>query len=357
MKQTPLYDLHKHYGAKFGAFAGYDMPLFYKAGLMKEHLHTRSQAGLFDICHMMHVEISGDESDKCVERLCPLDVGTMAQGDMRYSFLLNQSAGIIDDLIVTRLGDDSFLLVCNAGRAQEDWEHIQSQTSVFNANATTLKRGFIAIQGPLAQQVLEDAGIACSQLKFMQTAQINDLAISRAGYTGEDGFEIAMEESKVSDFASNLLEDERLLPIGLGARDSLRLEAGLSLYGQDLDEDTTPMEAGLIWAIPKQLRQNGHFIGAEALAQKVAEGRNRRRVGFVPEGKAPVRAEAPILDSKGQTVGKITSGGFSPTLQHPIAMGMVQVDAGKDELCAQVRSKTIKLQPAPLPFIPHQYKR
>ncbi len=361
MKKTPLYDIHQSHGAKFGPFAGYEMPLFYKTGIIAEHLHTRKKAGLFDISHMLPVDISGNGAKDLLSRLCPVDAESMNRGEAKYTFFLNEEAGIIDDLIVSKLSDDRFWLVCNAGCAQKDLAHIKNIAGEFDVEIKVPEYGIVALQGPLAQQVLSDFGLQLSDMTFMQTRQgegeYEGWLISRSGYTGEDGFEIAMASTHIADFAKQLLDDERVAPIGLGARDSLRLEAGLSLYGQDLSDTITPMEAGLTWAIARELRQGGVYIGAGAVAQHIANKRKRKRVGLIPDGRAPVRAGAIISDGSEKQVGTVTSGGFGPSVGHPVALGLIAVNADSDTLVAQVRSKSIPLQIAPLPFTPHHYKR
>ena len=340
-----------------GAFAGYNMPLFYPLGVKGEHLHTREAAGLFDISHMMHVEISGAGAQDCISRLCPYDPEGQEQGEAKYTFLLNEKAGIIDDLIVTRLGGDRFLIVANAGCAEKDLAHIQDVSGAFDVSVNVIPRAFVALQGPKAEAVLEDAGLGVSDLSFMEGREPKDgWFVSRTGYTGEDGFEIAAPDAELTEFAQTLTADERVEWIGLGARDSLRLEAGLSLYGQDLDEDTTPMEAGLTWAIPKDLRNGGSFIGADALAEKVTEGRQRRRVGLLPDGR-PVRAGADLINEDGNVIGSVTSGGFGPSLEGPMALGLVAVDHGDAPIYADLRGKKVAMTPTGLPFIPHNYKR
>ncbi len=361
MNRTPLYAIHEQFGAKFGPFAGFDMPLFYESGIIKEHLHTRANAGFFDISHMMLVQVSGNDASALISRLTPLNAQQMNCGDARYTFLLNERAGIIDDLIVSKISQDRYLIVCNAGCADKDWAHIESHSREFNASAKKLPLALVALQGPKAVSVLLEMGIAVNKLGFMQIMEhqsgTDTWLVSRCGYTGEDGFEIAIPHDQVAEFSQQLLDDKRVLPIGLGARDSLRLEAGLSLYGQDLSEDITPMEAGLIWAIPKNLRNGGAYLGANAVAEKIANGRTRKRVGFVPEGRAPVRAGSKIFDAAGNHVGEVTSGGFGPSVDHPVALGLISADCDTDGLTAQVRKKMIKLQKAALPFTPHNYKR
>lgn len=354
MKKTPLHALHGELGAKFGLFAGYDMPLFYPAGILAEHRHTRAAAGLFDISHMLQVEITGKVAAAAVERLCPYPASEQAAGRARYSFFLNENGGIIDDLIVTRLSADRFLLVCNAGSASKDLEHIRAFSE--GAAVAVRDRAFLALQGPHSEAVLRDCGIGPLPDIFLDATELpGDRFVSRSGYTGEDGFEIAMPIGEAEAFARRLLADPRVAMAGLGARDSLRLEAGLPLYGQDLSEEITPQEAGLSWAIPQSHRSGGPFVGADALAANFAAGRKRRRIGLVPEGAAPVRAHAEIRDSAGRTVGEVTSGGFGPTVNHPVAMGLIAVDA-TFPLFAELRGRQAPLAEAKLPFVPHRYK-
>jgi aminomethyltransferase len=354
LKKTPLNALHGELGAKFGPFAGYDMPLFYPAGILAEHRHTRAAAGLFDISHMLQVEITGKDAAAAIERLCPYPASEQPAGRARYSFFLNESGGIIDDLIVTRLSDERFLLVCNAGSASKDLEHIRAHSA--GAAVAVRDRAFLALQGPQGEAVLRDCGIGPLPEVFLDALELpGDRFISRSGYTGEDGFEIALPAGEAEAFARRLLADTRVAMAGLGARDSLRLEAGLPLYGQDLSEEITPQEAGLSWAIPQSHRSGGPFVGAEALAANFAAGRKRRRIGLVPEGAAPVRAHAEIRDASGQRVGEVTSGGFGPTVNHPVAMGLIAVDATLP-LFAELRGRQAPLAEAKLPFVPHRYK-
>lgn len=357
MKQIPLHDLHAGLGAKFGPFAGYDMPLFYKPGVLKEHLHTRAHAGLFDISHMLHVDVAGAQAADLVSRLCPYPAGEQQPGSGRYTFFLNEAAGIIDDLIVTRLGTDHFRIVCNAGCAEKDVAHLQAHAEGFDATVTPLELAFLALQGPDAEAVLVKAGRDFSNLGFMKARQTGDgWFASRSGYTGEDGFEIALPADAADAFARTLLADVRVLMIGLGARDSLRMEAGLSLYGQDLAEDVTPMEAGLSWAIPKPCRRGGRFIGAAALEAGFIDGPARKRVGLQPVGTAPVRGHTPLFDGSGQKIGEVTSGGFGPSVGHPIALGLVATGA-TTPFFAELRGRRIEMEPVSLPFVPHRYKR
>ncbi len=358
MKKTPLDNLHRELGAKMGEFAGWAMPLFYPLGVMKEHLHTRQAAGLFDISHMVHVEISGSQSAALIARACPYDAAGQPIGQARYTFFLNENAGIIDDLIVTRLGDERYLIVANAGCAEKDVNHIRQLAADFGATVEILPRGFLALQGPGAESALGGAGLNVADMGFMTAREPKPgWFVSRTGYTGEDGFEIGLPVDQTDGFARKLLAGQSVEMIGLGARDSLRLEAGLSLYGQDLDEETTPHEAGLIWAVPKPLRQGGGFSGAAALEEKIAAGRKRQRIGLKPAGKMPVRAGARLVDGDGNETGRITSGGFGPSFGGPVALGMITIDAAKAPVFAEVRGKAVAMEQHRLPFVPHNYKR
>ena len=356
MKHTPLHQIHIDAGAKMGEFAGFDMPLFYPLGVMKEHLHTRSDAGLFDISHMVHISVEGSGAANLISRLCPYDADGQEFGQARYTFFLNERAGIIDDLIVTRLADERYLIVANAGCAEKDIEHVMAAEAEFDCSVTVIPRGFLALQGPEAEAILSSyfdvAGMGFMSGNEPQAGWF----LSRTGYTGEDGFEIAMPEEECVEFAEKLLGDERIEWIGLGARDSLRLEAGLSLYGQDLNEDTTPHEAGLIWAIPKDHRSGGDFIGADKLAEKIKSGRTRMRIGLLPEGR-PVRGGAELQDGEGNTIGVVTSGGFGPTIDGPMALGIVNVAAADGPIIADIRGKKIPMKRVKPPFTPHNYKR
>ncbi|MEP1208665.1 MAG: glycine cleavage system aminomethyltransferase GcvT [Rhizobiaceae bacterium] len=357
MKHTPFYQTHIDAGAKMGAFAGFDMPLFYPLGVKKEHEHTRLQAGLFDISHMVHVSVSGPQAAALIATLCPYHADQQGVGQARYTFMLNAQAGIIDDLIVTRLADDRYLIVANAGCAEKDVAHVQDTAGNFDVSVDILPRAFLALQGPAAEAVLSDH-FAVTEMDFMTAQEPTDgWFISRTGYTGEDGFEIAMPEGDGVAFANKLTGDVRVEWIGLGARDSLRLEAGLPLYGQDLSEEITPHEAGLLWAIPKDLRgEEGAFIGNDALAAKIAEGRRRMRIGLLPEGR-PVRGETVLVDEAGNEIGTVTSGGFGPSLEGPMAMALVNVDAADAPIFADMRGKKIPMTRVKPPFVPHNYKR
>ncbi len=358
VNKIPLHAIHADAGAKFGEYAGHDMPLFYPLGVMKEHQHSREKAGLFDISHMVHIEVSGPQASQAIERACPYMASEQQEGACKYTFFLNENAGIIDDLIITRLGDVRYLIVANAGCAEKDIAHIRAVAAEHECSVEVLPRVFLALQGPRAEAILAQEGFNVADMAFMTGREPREgWFVSRTGYTGEDGFEIAMPIDEGADFAARLLAHDDVDWIGLAARDSLRLEAGLSLYGQDLDETITPHEAGLIWAIPKDLRQGGPFIGADALAAKIADGRKRKRVGLCPAERIPVRAGATLSDASGRQVGKVTSGGFGPSFGGPVALGLIEIDADEATLYADVRGKKIQMVFHPLPFVPHTYKR
>ena len=354
MKQIPLHSLHVELGAKFGPFAGYDMPLFYGAGVLKEHLHTRGHAGLFDISHMRHVDVTGADAARLVSRLCPYDATAQENGAGRYTFFLNKNAGIIDDLIVTRLGADRFRIVCNAGCADKDIEHLRAHANGFDVKIEPLQRVFLALQGPEAEAVLASAGLDAAHLAFMHAMETPDgWFISRSGYTGEDGFEIGLPADEAEQLARKLTDDPRVEWIGLAARDSLRLEAGLCLYGQDLDEETDPVSASLTWAIAKSLRSGGPYRGADALAATFASGPIQKRVGLKAEGRMPVRG-GDLFAEDGAPAGRITSGGFGPSVNHPVAMGYVTsaLAVPGNRVFTDVRGKQVPLDIVKLPFTP-----
>ena len=345
-----------------GPFADHEMPLFYAAGVKQEHLATRQSAGLFDISHMVLVEISGEDAAGLVARLCPFPADEQEIGRARYTFFLNDHAGMIDDLIVTRLGKERFLIVCNAGCAEKDLAHIRHHANSLSVEISVWERVFLALQGSAAESVLRDSDLLPGQPDITAMAFLDALEpdggwfISRSGYTGEDGFEIAIPPAEANRFFDALVADERVTPAGLGARDSLRLEAGLPLYGQDLSEEITPMEAGLVWAIPKPLRVGGGFIGATAVAERIEQGRKRKRVGLKPVGNVPVRAHAQLKDGTGSGIGEVTSGGFGPSVGHPVAMGLISTEI-RDPIKAEVRGREIEMEITTLPFVPHNYKR
>ncbi|MDZ5698284.1 glycine cleavage system aminomethyltransferase GcvT [Chelativorans sp. M5D2P16] len=360
LKHLPLENLHAEAGARFGAFAGWRMPLTYPAGVMKEHLHTREKAGLFDISHMQLFAVEGGDAAAFLSRACPMDAAALGEGKSKYTLLLNERAGIIDDLIVTRLTPERFMVVANAGNAAKDEAHLRAVAKDFSVRVEPLQRVFLALQGPAAEAVLIGAGLDLSDLTFMTAAEPRgNWFATRSGYTGEDGFEIALPPEEAPAFVEKILADERAQWIGLAARDSLRLEAGLCLHGQDIDETADPASAALLWAIPKGLRENGSFVGADALRRILADGAREKRVGLKPEGRQPVRAGAPLINDAGVAVGRVTSGGFGPSAGHPVAMGYVEKSLAEigTRLFAEVRGNRVPIDIHPLPFTPHRYRK
>ncbi|MEQ1942687.1 glycine cleavage system aminomethyltransferase GcvT [Mesorhizobium sp. VNQ89] len=359
-RSLPLEDFHKAAGARFGGFAGWSMPLTYPPGVMKEHLHTREHAGLFDISHMKLFEVFGLGAAALLSRACPLDASGLEPAQSKYTFFLTETAGIIDDLIVTRLGPERFMVVANAGNAATDEAHLKAIAKEFAVTVKPLDRVFLALQGPDAADVLAKAGIPTDALIFMHGIEPRpNWFLSRSGYTGEDGFEIGLPEVDARQLATTLLEDPRVQWIGLAARDSLRLEAGLCLHGQDITPDENPASAGLMWAISKDVRASGGFVGAEALGKILAEGPAEKRVGLKPEGRQPVRAGTALFDADGNPAGRVTSGGFGPSAAAPVAMGYVDAALAKPgtRLFADVRGTKIPVDVSPLPFTPHRYRK
>jgi len=354
LKQLPLKAMHERAGAKFAPFAGWEMPVSYPLGVLKEHLHTRERVGLFDISHMRLIDVRGTDAARLIGASCPVEAAGQAIGASKYTFLLNEHAGIIDDLIVTRLADDRFMIVANASRAAVDESHLRDIADGMDVALTALDRVFLALQGPQAAAVMESTGLEAGDLGFMSGFEPRPgWFVTRSGYTGEDGFEIALPLDRAEAFAENLVRDERVEWIGLAARDSLRLEAGLCLYGNDLDEETDPASAGLIWAVPKSLREGGPYAGATRLAGIIAAGPAEKRVGLQPEGRQPVRGGTELTDADGKPAGRITSGGFGPSVGHPVAMGYVRADLAQPEttLFADVRGKQVAMRVVKLPFI------
>lgn len=360
LKRTPLHALHTSLGAKMVPFAGYDMPVQYEAGILTEHLHTRDAASLFDVSHMGQVAIRGDEAAVALERLVPGDIQAIAPGRMRYTMLTNDEGGILDDLIVTNVGSYLFV-VLNAACKEADIAHLRANLGPDVEVEELAERALLALQGPRAADVLARFAPGVDKMAFMSaepfTIDGSKLAVTRSGYTGEDGFEISIPQEDTERIASMLLEEAEVAPAGLGARDSLRLEAGLCLYGQDIDETTTPVEAALAWTIGKRRRQEGGFAGAEIILDQLSNGTSRRRVGIVPDGRAPARAHTEVTDTNGQKVGEISSGGFGPTFGGPVAMGYVASDHAGDgtALNLVVRGSPRPAKVRPLPFVPHRY--
>lgn len=363
LKETALAPLHRSLGGKMVPFAGYTMPVQFPAGVLKEHLHTRAAAGLFDVSHMGQVLLRGDDVAAALEALVPGEIQALGQGRMRYTLLLNERAGILDDLMVTNWGD-VLSVVVNAACKDADIAHLRAALPANIDVEPQDDRALIALQGPAAAAVfqrLTDADL--SALRFMMSAPMTvadaSCVVSRSGYTGEDGFEISVPCDAAIGLAEALLAAPEVEPIGLGARDSLRLEAGLCLYGHDIDETTTPIEAALGWAIGKRRRAEGGFPGDAVIRQQLEDGPERIRVGIRPDGRAPAREGTVLTDPQGEQIGTITSGGFGPTVGGPIAMGYVAPgvsDAGS-QVAAVVRGKPLPARVAPLPFVEQRYYR
>jgi len=373
LKRTPLHGLHLSLGGKMVPFAGYDMPVQYPAGVLKEHLQTRSSAGLFDVSHMGQIALrpkSGKVEDaaRALERLVPQDIVAIAPGRQRYAQFTNEDGGILDDLMVAHFGDHLFLVV-NAACKDADEAHLRANLSGDCIIDSLEDRALVALQGPKAESVLAKLCAEAPAMKFMDAGRHKvaglDCFVSRSGYTGEDGFEISVPAADAERLAKTLLENPDVMPIGLGARDSLRLEAGLCLYGHDIDTDTTPVEAALEWSVQKSRRSGGAraggFPGAEKILAHFDNGASRRRVGLLAEGRAPVREGALLFatSASGEPIGKVTSGGFGPSLNAPVAMGYVPTASSTlgTQIFAEVRGQRLALTVAAMPFVKNTYKR
>ena len=362
LKRTPLHDLHRELGARLVPFAGWEMPVQYPAGILAEHQHGRAAAALFDVSHMGQVRLDGADAAIALERLVPADIQGLKPGRARYTQFTDGQGGILDDLIVSNAGDHLFLVV-NAGCRDADLDHLRGALEPAVRVTELADRALLALQGPAAATVLARLAPPAAELPFMGTAEM-DLSgvpcrVSRLGYTGEDGYEISVPAADAMPLARTLLAQPEVKPAGLGARDSLRLEAGLPLYGHEIDTSTTPVEAGLAWSIQKRRRQEGGFAGAEVILRQLAEGTTRRLVGIRPEGRAPAREGSEIQDADGRTIGKVTSGGFGPSLGAPVAMGYVATEHAEPgrELSLIVRGKPLPARVAALPFVPRRYHR
>ncbi len=361
LRRTPLHALHVELGAKLVPFAGYEMPVQYPAGILKEHLHTRAKAGLFDVSHMGQGFLAGDTA--ALERLTTADVAGLKEGMQRYGLLLTDAGTIKDDFMFSRLaGEADLYLVVNAGCKEGDFEYISQKLQGAATLTPRFDRALLALQGPLAAQVLERHSLGISNLTFMKVVRTTvagaPAIISRSGYTGEDGFEISIEGADADRVARTLLVEEEVLPIGLGARDSLRLEAGLCLYGHDMDESVDPVEANLTWAIGKRRKLEKGFPAADMIMEKLVHGAAKKRVGIKPEGRAPAREGAEIM-AEGRVIGRVTSGGFGPSVNGPVAMGYVESKFAADgtKIDLMVRGQALAAAVALLPFFPHTYKR
>jgi len=362
LKAVPLADFHRRHGAKMVPFAGYEMPVQYPAGILEEHKHTRAKAGLFDVSHMGQAWLHGDGAAAALETLIPGDIQALAHAQGRYTMLTNDDGGIIDDLIVTNWSDKIFIVV-NASRKDIDLPLIAAAAAGKAELEIVEDRALLALQGPSAVDVLAPLAPGCDVMSFMNAAEIEINGVmchvTRSGYTGEDGYEISIPVSDVEAIAEALCEHPDVMPIGLGARDTLRLEAGLCLYGHDLDETTSPIEAGLNWTISKRRREEGGFPGSERILREIAEGPSRKRVGIAPEGKAPAREGTIIHVPGGEAVGTLTSGGFGPSVGGLVAMGYVPKDlatAGSQVELA-IRKNRVPASVVKMPVQPHRYHR
>lgn len=365
-KKTIFYDSHVAAHGNMVPFAGYLMPVNYSAGIIKEHLHTRSNAGLFDVCHMGQILIKGKNAISSLEKLIPVDLDALKINQQLYSVFTSPDGGVLDDLIITRWAEDCFLLVVNAACKDQDLEHLKRYITACEISLMP-HQSLMALQGLRAVEIMSELSPEAASLQFMHgcCSDINGIAcyITRSGYTGEDGFEISVADDYAVELSAHLLAYDYCQWIGLGARDSLRLEAGLCLYGHDMDKNTSPIEASIGWSISSSRRTGGSkaggFLGSDLILQQISHGVKKRRVGFVVDGRSPVREGADITDSNGQIVGKITSGGFGPTLQAPIAMGYVSEENSNEgsRLNAIVRGKPRPIKVARMPFVNQRYYR
>jgi len=359
---TPLDALHRQLSAKMVPFAGYAMPVQYPTGILAEHIHCRAAAGLFDVSHMGQVMLQGPQAAAALEALVPGDIQGLPEGRIRYSMFTNPQGGILDDLMITNAGA-FLLLVVNAACKEADFAHLRSQLPADLLVEPLRDRALLALQGPAAAAVMRRLAPGSEDMAFMsfRTLSVAGIScwVSRSGYTGEDGFEISLPNAHAEALARHFLADPLVKPIGLGARDSLRLEAGLCLYGADIDASTTPIEAGLAWSISRRRREGGGYPGASVLARQLTEGVGRLRVGLRPEDKAPARAHTVITLADGRPVGEITSGGYGPSLSGPLAMGYVEPAYASPgtALMLVVRGLARPARVVTMPFVPHRYRK
>ena len=371
LRKTPLYDLHRDLRAKLTEFAGYEMPVQYGLGILGEHQHTRAKAGLFDVSHMGQVILRGrsyTETALALEKLLPTDVLGLEVGRQRYGLLTTNSGGILDDLMFSNRGDHIFI-VLNAACKNSDIKHLKSLLEPEILVEEVLNRALIALQGPASETVLGELNPQVKNMKFMdvETLLVSGVEcwISRSGYTGEDGFEISIPAADAELVTRSILSNEDVEFIGLGARDSLRLEAGLCLYGHDIDRSSTPVEACLTWAIQKVRRANGEraggFIGSKIILKQLDGGTERKRVGFLPQTRAPMREGVEVFETESSkdTIGKITSGGYGPTVGYPVAMGYIdsKYTHNRNNLFGELRGKRVPVKVSKIPFVPLNFKR
>ena len=367
IRTTPLHQMHLDAGAKMVPFAGYDMPVSYPLGIKKEHNHTREKAGLFDVSHMGQIRLGGANAKKALESIVPVDIIDLPLMKLRYALFTNKSGGVMDDLMVTNLGDEGLFLVVNAGCKNADFAHLQ-RTIGDDCKVEFLEDvALLALQGPLAHKVLSEISPSISEMIFMTAKQVVingiECLVTRSGYTGEDGFEISLAAKDSEELAKLLLSNIEVEWVGLGARDSLRLEAGLSLYGHELDIHHSPVESSLGWALSKVRRtggeREGNYLGFETIMRHLNEGSESKVVGLQPQGRMPVRDGAIIEDELGNNVGKVTSGGFGPSINRPIAIARLKKSyiEKNSKLFALVRDKKIAVEIVSLPFVKQNYYR
>jgi len=367
IRTTSLYQMHLDAGAKMVPFAGYEMPVSYPLGIKKEHIHTREKAGLFDVSHMGQIRLVGKNAKRALESLVPVDIIDLPLMKLRYALFTNKDGGVMDDLMVTSLGDEDLFLVVNAACKEADFEHLLNTIGVECKVEFLEDVALLALQGPKAHEVLAEIAPSTSEMTFMTAKQlvINgiDCFITRSGYTGEDGFEISLLAKDAEELAKLLLSNEEVEWVGLGARDSLRLEAGLSLYGHELDNDHSPVESSLNWALSKVRRtggeREGNYLGDNIIMSHLNEGSESKVVGLQPEGRMPVRDGALIEDELGNEAGQVTSGGFGPSINRPIAIARIKKNyiENQSKLFALVRDKKIAVEIVKLPFIKQNYYR
>lgn len=364
LKITPLDGLNRELGGKMVPFAGYAMPVQYPGGVLTEHLHCRAKAGLFDVSHMGQATLAGPGAIAALEALVPGDIQGLKPGRQRYSLLLTEAGTILDDFMVARIGEDELFLVVNAGCKQADFAHIAANLPAGVTLTRHEDRALIALQGPDAARVFARFAPSSATMAFMDVRDfeidgVGRCRASRSGYTGEDGFEISVPGETAEKFVRLLLAEPEVAPVGLGARDSLRLEAGLPLYGNDIDTTTTPVEAGLTFAINKRRKMDWNFAGGLVIRDQIDRGAPRRRVGIQPDGRAPARGGTEIVDGAGAVIGVVTSGGFGPSVNGPVAMGYVDRAHAADgtTIALMVRGKPLPARVVALPFVPHRYSR
>jgi len=365
LQHTALFNLHVEHGAKMVPFAGYDMPVQYPLGVLKEHQHTRDKAGLFDVSHMGQIKLTGKDAAQALETIVPVDIIGLEPGQQRYAFFTNDSGGILDDLMVCAI-EDGLLVVVNAACKEQDIALI-TQAMPNSVTVEVLDRALLALQGPAAAKVLSTIAPQAADMVFMQGRYLDLLGepcfVTRSGYSGEDGYEISVSNELAVRLTQTLLENDDVELIGLGARDSLRLEAGLCLYGHDLNAQTTPVEAALLWAISKNRRADGEraggFPGADIIFKQMAEGVGRKRVGLLPQGRAPIREGVELYNADDEKIGVVTSGGFGGSLGKAVAMGYVDsVYAALDtQVFALLRGKKVPVTVSKMPFVPQRYYR